>query len=244
MSIECSFFVKLSIRQASFHICRKLFPICFFWNNKYVERRLRCLSFSSMICAVLEIVLSCLVSNVSCVTSCHGVCPGCPWSYRPFFLKDCCSSLDSSFPNLADPSLMLVILVRNLVSPTPHKPHLSLSCTSSFCPTHNMCKSRLGHLDFYPSLVRSLLCVSRTDILESCWYSAIALRIATAVLGKESRCVSTPHSVFLRTSHTPCFAVTHDISWRSYSLPTGVFYFHQEFRQRITGIRHNTPEFG
>ena len=42
-----------------------------------------------------------------------------------------------------------------------------------------------------PSVVRSLLCVSRTDILESCWWSVIALRIATAALGKESRCVHT-----------------------------------------------------
>ena len=29
---------------------------------------------------------------------------------------------------------------------------------------------------FCPSVVRSLLCVSRTDILESCWCSVIALR--------------------------------------------------------------------
>ena len=39
------FLYGLSIRQASFHICRNLFTICFFWNNKYIERRLRCFCF-------------------------------------------------------------------------------------------------------------------------------------------------------------------------------------------------------
>ena len=55
----------------------------------------------------------------------------------------------------------------------------------------------------YPSVVRSLLSVSRTDILESCWCSVIALRIATTVLEKESCCVSRPHS---RTAH-----LTHSV---------------------------------
>ena len=36
----------------------KLFPICFLWNNKYIERRPRHL-FSLMISAVLQIAVSC-----------------------------------------------------------------------------------------------------------------------------------------------------------------------------------------
>ena len=48
-----------------------------------------------------------------------------------------------------------------------------------------------------PSVVRSLLCVSRTDILESCWCSAIALRIAKAVLGKKK-------SLYVQTTFLHC----------------------------------------
>ena len=38
------FLVKLSIRQAACHICRKCFLIRFFWYNNYIEHRLRCSS--------------------------------------------------------------------------------------------------------------------------------------------------------------------------------------------------------
>ena len=74
-----------------------------------------------------------------------------------------------------------------------------------------ICKSRLWHLHFIPSVVRSLLCVSRKDILESCWCSVIALRIATAVLEEEKlRCV---HTTCLRCAPQALrgFAVTEDI---------------------------------
>ena len=62
----------------------------------------------------------------------------------------------------------------------------------------------------YPSVVRSLLCVSRTDITESCWCSVIALWVATAVLGKKKS--SYVHTTFLHFAHqnTPCVAVTED----------------------------------
>ena len=65
---------------------------------------------------------------------------------------------------------------REVETPTSRTTQLSRSC---------ICEWKLWHSHF-PSVVRSLLCVSRTDILESCWCSVIALRIATAVLAKES----------------------------------------------------------
>ena len=50
--------------------------------------------------------------------------------------------------------------------------------------------------------------VSLTDILGFCSYSAIAVRIAMAVLGKESRCVSLPHPYAAWRAHS---VVTEDI---------------------------------
>ena len=68
---------------------------------------------------------------------------------------------------------------------------------------------------FSPQYFRSLLCVSRTDIIGFCWYSAIALRVATAVLGTERRCVSYHnHNTALR-AHSVVFVV------QEYTLLTG-----------------------
>ena len=80
--------------------------------------------------------------------------------------------------------------VRATTTPTPHKPQLSLSCSSGFLSQHHLEVNTLAFA-FYLTVVRSLLCVSRTDILESCWCTVIALRVATAVLEKESCCVHT-----------------------------------------------------
>ena len=57
-------------------------------------------------------------------------------------------------------------------------------------------------------MVRSLLCVSRTDILESWWCSVIVLRIATAVFGQESRCVSLTTFLHCAPQSLRGFAVT------------------------------------
>ena len=45
---------------------------------------------------------------------------------------------------------------------------------------------------------RSQVSALRTDNLGCCWYSAVALRVATAVLGKKSLCV---HTTFLHCAH-------------------------------------------
>ena len=63
-------------------------------------------------------------------------------------------------------------------------------------------KSRLQHFVNSPQSFTSLLCVSRTDILGYCRYSATAMLIATAVLGKKSRCVSPPQSYTARITHS------------------------------------------
>ena len=56
------------------------------------------------------------------------------------------------------------------------------------------------------SVVRSLLCVSRTDTLEYGWCRVVALRIATAVFELESRSVSNTTFFFLRTPFIPWFS--------------------------------------
>ena len=66
------------------------------------------------------------------------------------------------------------------------------------------CSSQDFGICFQPSAFRFLPCVSRTDILGFCWCSVIALRIATAVLGGKSHCVSRP-ILTLRTSNTLWF---------------------------------------
>ena len=65
-----------------------------------------------MISAVLEISFSCQGSNVSCFMLCHEVSLGYPWLRRLLFVVDDSSSL-FSFPNFSDPSLRLMICVRN-----------------------------------------------------------------------------------------------------------------------------------
>ena len=80
--------------------------------------------------------------------------------------------------------------------PTPHKPHLSFSCISCFFLSANTFVSHDCGIRIFLAVVRSLLCVSRTDILEYCWCSVVVLRIATAVFGMECRCVS--NTIFIQ----------------------------------------------
>ena len=63
LSFERSFLVSRSIRQASHHICSKLFRICFFGYNNYTEHGLRCYCFLLSPSPLLEICPSCLASN-------------------------------------------------------------------------------------------------------------------------------------------------------------------------------------
>ena len=60
--------------------------------------------------------------------------------------------------------------------------------SQQYCSRQDFC------ICFCSSVVRSLLCVSRTDILEFCCCSIIAWRVATAVLGRKCLCMSKPHS--------------------------------------------------
>ena len=76
-------------------------------------------------------------------------------------------------------------------------------------------KSRLEHFVCRPQYFMSLLRVSRTDVIGFCWYSAIAFCVATAFLGKESRCVSMPGPY---TAHA-----IHSVVWwlqKTYSFHT------------------------
>ena len=80
---------------------------------------------------------------------------------------------------------------REVKTPTPHKPLLS-SCISSYRHSNLFFSSQDIGICFNPKVVRSLLCVSRTDMLGFCGCSVIALRIATAVLGRRMRSISIP----------------------------------------------------
>ena len=73
------------------------------------------------------------------------------------------------------------------------------SCTSSLHWQVNTLSSALC-----PSVVRSLFCVSRTDILESWWCSEIALRVLRRKYS-ERKVVVPYHFPSLRTSNTPRF---------------------------------------
>ena len=53
--------------------------------------------------------------------------------------------------------------------------------------------------------------MSRTDILEYCWCSVVALRFATAVFGMESRCVSNTTCLLVHTPCTPWFSVVTEV---------------------------------
>ena len=70
----------------------------------------------------------------------------------------------------------------------------------------------------YPSAVRSLICVSRTDIIESCWCSVIALRIAKAVLRRRSRCMSIPLSYTVHIKHSVCCGYRRHTPFTGYEL--------------------------
>ena len=74
-------------------------------------------------------------------------------------------------------------------TPTPHKPHLSPSAPPVIVTAITLVSEHFVFCTLSLSGQVSALC-SRTDILESWWCSVIALRIATAVFGQESRCVS------------------------------------------------------
>ena len=69
-SVTWAFFscTAVHFRQASFHIWRNLFTICFFWNNKYIECRLRCFCFLwwSLLCKGLLSAVQLLLSLVLC----------------------------------------------------------------------------------------------------------------------------------------------------------------------------------
>ena len=71
-----------------------------------------------------------------------------------------------------------------------------------FFVTVMLFKSKTSAFALWPSQVRPLLCVSRTDFLGFWWCSAIALRSATAVLGNGSRCLSIPHSHSAHLEHS------------------------------------------
>ena len=67
-----------------------------------------------------------------------------------------------------------------------------------------MVKSRLLHFCLYSSTVQvSALCLAHRHSWILRGHSALALRTATAVLGRGSRCMDIPHSYILRTSNTP-----------------------------------------
>ena len=96
-----------------------------------------------------------------------------------------------------------------LLADVPHEPQLSHSCTSIFV-TAMTCVSQDCGISILA--ISCQVCVSRTDILESCWCSVIALLTATVVLEKESCCVSIhlyaadlKHFVVMRLQKTHIF---------------------------------------
>ena len=105
--------VLLSARQASFHICRKLFPICVFCSNNYIEHRLRCFSSLDDLCSArdcsqpskfnrfLFYVMAEDFPRLSVVAS------------TLFFWETTHPLYNLLFPNISDPSLRLMIFLRN-----------------------------------------------------------------------------------------------------------------------------------
>ena len=66
-------------------------------------------------------------------------------------------------------------------------------------------KSRLQHFVFSLQQFRSLLCVSRANILGVCWYSAIALRVLRRQHSERTGVVCPYRTHKLRTLNTPWF---------------------------------------
>ena len=74
-----------------------------------------------------------------------------------------------------------------------------------------ICKSRLWHLHFYPSVVRSLFCVSRRDILESCWCKCHRIAYCDGSTRRRKVAVCPYHSLRCAPQALRGFAVTEDI---------------------------------
>ena len=93
-----------------------------------------------------------------------------------------------------------------LKTSTPHKPHLSSSQTST-PPVQSLFHSNIVQVKTFSFVFRrqlfwSLHCVTRADILGFCCFSAVALRIAAPLLGKESHCMPIPHSCIAHLKHS------------------------------------------
>ena len=92
-------------------------------------------------------------------------------------------------------------------------PHTFCSCTRPHQLNSQLCVCQDLSISFLPIAVQvSALCLRRTDILTLCdWRCAFALRVATAVRGKESRCVSIPQSLHCAHHTLRDLEVTEDI---------------------------------
>ena len=86
---------------------------------------------------------------------------------------------------------------------SPHKTQFSV-ITRPLKLNSQQCVSQDFSICFCPRWFKSLLCAlaARTFLALCDWCGAIAVRIGTAVLGKESRCVSIPHSCTAHITHS------------------------------------------
>ena len=87
-------------------------------------------------------------------------------------------------------------------TPTHHKPRLCLLALQVLSQLNCYCSSQDFSICFQCQVVRSLFGASRADTLWFCCCIVVVWCIATTVFGKDSRCVSIPHSIHCNCERT------------------------------------------